>query len=208
MEADGALQGPAGAGWLVLSGGNSAESRIRASVLTHANPGPIAYLALDGDLRVAQNTLDDLESLGAPSGYLVDCPREDESTAAELLGDASILILCQRLPAEEVVACLLGPWDELLHELYERGATLLAEGTGAAAFGQWIHSEGELLPALAWISATISTGEAELAPDGQPASEVHLHIRPESALALGPGGLIQLWGEQDVQITLGSEFLP
>ena len=178
---------------------------VRASVLTHSNPGPIAYLALSDDLQEALLTLEDMESLGAPTGYIVEI-RDEIDTAAALLSEASLIVLEESLPASAIVDTLSGDLDELLSAVHENGATLLAEGNSATAFGRWISEAEEVLPALAWLENTsVTTGEDERSK-ALTLADIRLHIATESALALGPNGEIQLWGNQDVRITLGSEF--
>ena len=96
--------------------------------------------------------------------------------------------------------------DDVLSDAHEKGALLLAEGASAAAFGSWLIEDGELLPALAWLEGTLITTGADIEAELSTATELHLHISNESALALGPNGALELWGEGDVRITLGSEY--
>ena len=206
MDASDLLACPEGAGWLVLSGGNSAAGIVRASVLTRSGPGPIAYLTTSGDPSNAQSALEDMESLGAPSGYFVDTTREDDETIAELLAEASVIVLEDEPSVSALVANLQEVIDDVLSDAHENGALLLAEGGSAAAFGSWLIEDGELLPALAWLEGTLITTGADIEAELSTASELHVHISNESALALGPNGALELWGEGDVRITLGSEY--
>ena len=206
MDASDLLAWPEGAGWLVLSGGNSAAGLVRASVLTRSGPGPIAYLSTSGDPRNAQGALEDMESLGAPSGYLVDTSREDDETVAELLAEASVIVLEHGPSASALVANLRGALDDVLSDAHEKGALLLAEGASATAFGSWLIEDGELLPALAWLEGALITTGADTPAESSTATDLNLHIPNESALALGPNGAFELWGEGDVHITLGSEY--
>ena len=206
MDASDLLAWPEGAGWLVLSGGNSTAGIVRASVLTRSGPGPIAYLSTSGDPRNAQGALEDMESLGAPSGYLVDTSREDDETVAELLAEASVIVLEHEPSASALVTNLGGVLGDALSDAHEKGALLLAEGASATAFGSWLIEDGELLPALAWLEDALITTGADATAKTSTATELNLHISNESALALGPNGALELWGEGDVHITLGSEY--
>ncbi len=207
MTAQDLLNGPAGAGWLVLSGGNSAESFVRASVLARAGPGPIAYLASDGDTEIAQRSLEDMESLGAPSGYLVEAARENDATLAQLLNEASIIFLHDGPDASAVLSVLGGSLNEILLAAHEQGAIIFAEGKSATAFGGWVFQEGQPLPALDWLAGVfIQTGD-EIEAERFPQGALQLQILRESALALGPAGALELWGRDDVRITLGKQYL-
>lgn len=207
MGVSGLLNWPEGAGWLILSGGNSAAGMVRASVLIHAGPGPIAYLCTSGNLSAAHNALEDMESLGAPSGYVVDTTIEDEETTYELLTEAGIIVLGHAVSPSIMVDNLRGSLDQVLGDAHEKGAFLLAEGASATAFGSWLTEEDELLPALAWLEGVLITTGMEEPLEASPLTDLNLHIPDESALALGPNGAIELWGKQDVRITLGSEYL-
>ncbi len=197
---------PDGAGWIILSGGNSAASIVRAGVLMRSGPGPIAYICADGNSSSAQNSLEDMASLGAPSGYLVNAAIDEPDAIRELLAEAGIIVLDPALSPHEMVEHLQGFLNQALITAYENGAMILAEATSASAFGSWLIEDGELLPALCWLDDALitTTGEAQTV-DGASLASLHLHIPAESALALGPAGQVELWGNQDVQITLGSE---
>ena len=205
-EASQLLSWPDGVGWLVLSGGNSPAAIIRASALARCGPGPIAYLAIGGDLQPAQAALDDLEALGAASGYLVDPDREEDEDIAELLGDASLIVLADGPATEALLRQLMGPLGGALAAAHEAGAFVLAEGQSAAAFGSFVEIEGELLPGLGWLDGALISVGNEVSGHTS-ATDICLHIGRESALALGPAAILELWGEGDARITFSSEFL-
>lgn len=197
---------PDGAGWIILSGGNSAASIVRADALIRSGPGPIAYISTDGDIDAAQRALEDMASLGAPSGYLVNAAIDEPDAIRELLTEAGIIVLDQELSPYEVVEQLRGFLNQVLITAYENGAMILAEAASCSAFGSWLIEDDELLPALCWLDdALITTGEAQ-SIDRASLTSLQLHIPAESALALGPAGQLELWGNQDIQITLGSEY--
>ena len=207
MIASGLLHWPDGHGWLALSGGNGAAGSVRASVLTHAGPGPIAYLTIDGDQESALRTLEDMESLGAPTGYVVDAARDEPDFAAESLAEAGVIVLVNGPSALDFVRHLEGQLGEAVAAAHEEGAILLAEGAAAVAFGNWVREDAEWLPGLAWLEGVAITTGLDEANDAAVSGELSVHIPVESALALGPAGQLQLWGEGDVRITLGSQFL-
>ena len=207
MYTDDLLHWPDGAGWIILSGGNSAASIVRADALIRSGPGPIAYISTDGDIDTAQRALEDMASLGAPSGYLVNAAIDEPDAIRELLTEAGIIVITpdQELSPYEMFEQLRGFLNQVLITAYENGAMILAEAASCSAFGSWLIEDGELLPALCWLDdALITTGEAQLV-DLASLTSLQLHIPAESALALGPEGQLELWGNQDVQITLGSE---
>lgn len=206
MLSGGIFNWPDGAGWLILSGGNSDASIVRASVLTRAGIGPIAYLSSADHNKVAQITLEDMESLGAPSGYIVNTNSEDHETIYDLLTEAGIIVLEQEHSPHSVVENLRGYLDQVLGVAHENGALILAEGTTSTAFGSWLMEENEWLPALSWLDDVLITTEKQSKISGAPMTSLYLHIPNESAIALGPDGKMEIWGNQDVQITLGSEY--
>ena len=198
---------PEGAGWLILSGGNSEAGIVRASVLTRAGIGPIAYLSSADNHQAAQDTLEDMESLGAPSGYIVNPDREDPETVLDLLTEAGIIVLEEDPSAQSVVETLRGPLDRVLGIAHENGSVILAEGASSTAFGSWLLEETELLPALSWLEGVLITTGKPIQLSDAPMTSLHLHIPGESAIALGPQGTMEIWGNPDVQITLGSDFM-
>src|ERR1041385_2863589 len=86
-----------GAGWLVLSGGESetAEgSEIEAETLARVPAGdPLAYVWAAGDVETADRHLATFEELGAPTGFLVDVLTEDDDTLRRQLADSGLVVI-------------------------------------------------------------------------------------------------------------------
>ena len=175
-------------------------------MLTRAGTGPIAYLSSADHNEIAQSTLEDMESLGAPSGYIVNPNFEEPETVYDLLTEAGIIVLEQDRSPLSVVEKLRGFLDQVLNVVHENGALILAEGASSTAFGSWLIEENELLPALSWLDDVLITTGKQNKLSGTPMTSLYLHIPDEAAIALGPDGMMEIWGNQDVQITLGSEF--
>jgi len=86
-----------GRGWLTLATGQGAaqeidDIRARALQRTSADGG-VAIVFLGDDPDAGERLLDDLEDLGAPTGYVVDVIAEDDATIRERLTDASVIVI-------------------------------------------------------------------------------------------------------------------
>jgi hypothetical protein len=214
MAVETVLRWKASLGWIVLSGGADEGGEIRATVLRRAkSSGGVAYLGFNEDS--ADAVLDDMEDLGAPTGYLVNVIAEDDDSIREQLEAASIIVIDDSVPAAEWRSSLLGAGVEGIMAALERGALVLAEGTGAEALGGFIINEnGQLSQGLNWLeNALILSGTTSLA-DSDLARAI-LHSQPQSlvvgigvgsALALGGEGEIEVWGERQVAIALGRDY--
>jgi hypothetical protein len=83
------------------------------------------------------------------------------------------------------------------------------------AWGGWtVLDSGEITTGLDWLQGalivpgSVSVGEAEetrAVMNAQPEA-IALGIGPNSALALGPDGEVEPWGQQEVSIALGPSF--
>jgi hypothetical protein len=212
MPRNNVFQWPDGRGWLVLAGG--ADDEIRAQALGRAAAdGGIAYVALGGDNLTGERALEDMEDLGAPSGYLVDLASEDDQTITAKLADAGIVVIESGANALEVRSALRGAAIEGIQTAYENGAVILVEGMSAMAFGDWIiRIEGTVDTGLEWIHGVlIAPGVTSAAEWGLSFLETQsaafvVGIGTGSALALGPDGQIETWGDRQVTVALGKLF--
>lgn len=203
-----------GSGWLVLSGGDTPESTIRARALGKiAADGGVAYVTMSGDIETAEKALDDLVELGAPSGYLVDIHAEDDRTIQSKLSEAGMVMIEASRSAAAARSLLMGAPIEGIQIAYENGAVVLAEELSTMPFGTWVTLEtGDLKDGLEWLSsALIAPGVTDVAAWArgllleQP-SAYAIGIGTGSALALGPAGEIETWGERRVTVALGAKF--
>lgn len=203
-----------GQGWLVLSATPEADSAIRAQVIDRAAAdGAVAYVSLAADATDA--ILTDMESLGAPSGYMVDVLSEDDETIRTKLSEASIIVVSSGGSAEDVRSALLGSAVEGMRIAFENGAVILAEGAAAAVLGSWIvRASGDIVPGLAWFLNTViipdvvdagETPTAKTVLARQPLG-IAVGLGKGSALALGPQGEVETWGSHQVGVVLGPGF--
>lgn len=214
MASNAALQWQDGRGWLVLAGSASDTVRARALGIAAADGG-IAYLATQGVNASVEQILTDMEDLGAPSGYLVDVLTEDDSVIQSKLAEASMIVIGGDPSVTNVRSALLGAGIAGIQEAFENGAVVLAEGLAAMAFGAWLlQDDGQINSGVGWLSSgLIVPGIASVSESpvtrivmaAQP-SAIAIGIGAESALALGPDGEVQTWGEQQVSIALGPTF--
>lgn len=206
------LRWPAGQGWLVLSGGSDELSTIRAQVLRKAKPeGEVAYIGLSVD--DADDIMEDMAELGAPTGYLVDIVTEDDDTIHSELKDVAVIVLTDEHPPSEVHSALKGAALNAIRAAYEAGAVILAEGSSASLFGGVYVSEAdEAVTGVNWLENAYivpemtSMQQSELARSAlvTQSATIVVGIGVGSALALGPGGLVETWGQRQVSIGLGS----
>jgi hypothetical protein len=203
-----------GRGWLVLSGGADPGGELRGQALARsAADGGVACMALSGDPTAADQLLDDVTDLGAPSGYIVDVATEDDETVRSKLAEAGVIILATDGTAEDVRSALLGAAISGIQTAYENGAVVLVEGACAMAFGGFIVREAAGLGAgLGWLQEALVLPEVESAAVAakpllaeQPSS-VAVGIGVGSALALGPDGQVETWGRRQVTVALGTQY--
>lgn len=203
---------PAGLGWLVLTGGYDIGSVIRAQALERANiSGRVAYISLADDMGDA--LMDDMEDLGAPTGYIVDILHEDGESIFQQLHDASVIVIQAGNSINTLRQYLVGPALKGIRESYIRGGVILVEGMATSLFGMTLlDDDAVLVSGLGWIKQAVllsgltSIAEAPFARQillDQPESVVII-IGKGSALALGPEGRAEPWGKGQITISLGS----
>jgi hypothetical protein len=216
MARNNVLQWRDGRGWLILSGGNLPESDIRAKAIGHIDAdGGVAYISFGGNAD-AELLLSDMQDLGAPPGYLVDVLSEDDDTIRAKLGEASLIVVSSSSNIADTRSTLMGAAVEGMQTAFENGAVILLEGNSAAVFGAWMLLEtGEIRQGIGWLSqmfvlpgvTAVAQSEAGKAALAEEASALALGIGQGSALALGPDGEVEPWGEQQVTIALGRSYV-
>ncbi|MBE2269197.1 MAG: hypothetical protein IAE80_13275 [Anaerolinea sp.] len=194
-----------GRGWIVLAGG--ADEDIRAQAINRSSAdGGIAVIALDGS---GDQMSDDVSALGAPSSYAVDVFTEDDAALERKLAEAGVIIVSSAASAEEVRSTLYGAAISGMQQAYANGAVILLEGASASAFGSWLPTNAAGLEwvegALILIGMQNAAARARAIFDAHPMA-VAIGIEAGSALALGPDGQIEPWGERQVTIALGSAY--
>lgn len=211
MSVDQVLNWIPGAGWLVLSGGRTTLSEIRANVLSRAKPdGGVAYIGLSVD--DAEDVMDDMAELGAPTGYLVNVMTEDDETITDQITDASIIVISGDYDPQTLLSGLFGAAAKAIQSAYEGGTIVLAEGGAVSTFGQVLpFYPGRLGDGLKWVTdAVIIPGVTSVnqSTEARAALETHtakiaIGIAEGSALVLGPGGQVETWGGKQVTVGLG-----
>lgn len=214
MASKAALQWQDGRGWLVLAGGANEAVRARALAIGAADGG-IAYLATQGANAAVEQILTDMEDLGAPSGYLVDVLAEDDTMIQTRLAEASMIVIGADDGVNNVRSAVLGAALTGIQQAFENGAVVLAEGSAAMTFGAWLMQEdGQVKTGFGWlrdglivpgITSVSESPITRIVLAAQP-SALAVGIGAGSALALGPDGEVETWGEQQVSIALGPSF--
>jgi cyanophycinase-like exopeptidase len=198
-----------GAGWLVLSGGgDSASGEIEAEALARVAAGdPVAYIWAASDIETADDELQALKELGAPSGYLVDILAEDDDSLRAQIGNAGLIVLGDGPNADTLRSGLLGAAVEAIEAAYDRGGIVLGIGQGAAVLGGLLEEK----------TALNLVEDAIIMPDyDQNEKAAHMRdllarhpdsyglgIGAQSALALGPAGEVETWGNKQITVVLG-----
>ena len=203
-------------GWLVLAGSVRGSEAVRARALAvAAADGGVAILACAGENEAVGQLLIEFEDLGAQSGYIVDAFVEDDETLRSSLAEAGIVVVGAESDASLVQDALTGAISEGIRMAWQQGALVLLEGPAAMSAGSWVLREAESCDSgLGWLpGALILPGVTDVASSpaasamlAEAPAAVTLGIGPQSALALGPDGELEIWGEQQVSIALGTAW--
>lgn len=199
-----------GEGWLILSGGAHPLSEIRALALSRCNPfADVACIAQTDSIGDA--LLDDLAELGAPSGYHIDLAEQDNNELYERITSAGMIVIAAQC-ADSLRRALRQTAVHALKQALSGGVLILCEGAAAGLFGEqrWSAPDG-LTRGLNFVQGAV------ILPAGAESSDQVAQVvrseRPEvaairlargSALALGPGGQLETWGDHDITIRLGA----
>jgi len=207
-----------GRGWLVLSGagdpsGEADPSEIRAKALSRAAADGAAAVVYLGDGGGADALLDDIEDLGAPSGYVVDILTEDDETIRNRLAEAGVIVISGTATSAAARSALTGAAVEGVRVAYENGAIVLVEGAASGAFGAYmIGADGTVSAGLGWLlNALILPGLVSIGQEALPVLNAHpeavgIGIGAGSALALGGDSEVEIWGARRVSVALGSAY--
>jgi hypothetical protein len=154
--------------------------------------------------------LEDIEILlGTP----VSLWRLEEEPPAEMAG-AGLLILVGGIVEEWTAGLDNTLMGELVLQSLNQGGVIFAIGSAAAAMGTWAFPtiEDDIAPALQWLpGALILPGEASPSDldnvrqllEDQPKAYA-LGLSEASLVAFGPAGEIEVWGEAQPRLILGS----
>lgn len=200
-------------GWLVLAGCATGREAVRARALTvAAADGPLVVLATGGENEAVGQLLDDFAALGSRSAFLLDAFVEDDATLRQSLAEAGVIVAGAESGVSVARNALQGAINEGMLEAWTQGALVLLEGPAAACAGSWIiEDDGRRHDGLAWLpGALVVAGDTDVSAVASvralmesEAQAVALGIGRDAALALGPDGELEIWGEQQVNIALG-----
>ena len=217
MARNNVLQWLDGRGWLVLSGEHLPESDVRAQAIGHIDAdGGVACISFGSNSEVADMLMNDLQDLGAPPGYFVDVLSEDDETIRAKLGEASLIVIGSGVGLAEMRSALMGAAVEGMQAAFEHGAVILLEGNSASIFGAWYLLEtGEVRQGIGWLSqmfvlpGVTEVAQSQIGKDAlqEEPSALAIGISAGSALALGPNGEVEPWGDRQVTVALGRLFV-
>ncbi len=196
-------------GWIVLAGAADALAEARALALSRADAGgAIAYISLAADL--ADALMDDMADLGAPAGYLVDLAALNPNDVYDRLISAGMIVL-DAADSPDRLLRLLQPGARLaLMEALDRGALLYFEAAALALAGEYfLAASGEITLGLNFVENALLlhaagfNGPHTLSPSRLALpNAVCIDVSPGAALALGPEGQLETWGDADITISL------
>ncbi len=202
----------AGRGWLVLSGGNTAGSPLRAQALERAIAADagVVYLTLNPD---DTSVLDDLDDLGAPTGYTPDLLREPDEVIERQIQEASMVMIEGADNPLALKGMLSGPVLNGVKAALENGAIVFAEGLAAHVLGALVITPQGLVKGAGLVeNALILPAMTSLteSPTAHKALVAHpdilaISIARGSALALGSQNRLETWGQRQITITLGQQ---
>ena len=227
MPQQGPLRWLDGEGWLVLLGGGEwrrgETDQVDALLLSVANlDRPMVVLTAEGSAAVADRILEHYTSLGGPGGeaFSLGTMTRDQLQAEEfklLLQEAGILYLGGENPLS--LANNLVNTDALITIVEGfstlQGLTLIGSGAGAAALGRWIFTPQPPYHQALGLGFVMN---AVIAPhfagtEHSPVLRALPHIDenllglgiPDGvALALGPLGQVETWGEGQVTAVISA----
>lgn len=210
-----------GRGWVVLTGGGHGNisddvSCIEASMLGHTiSQGPIAYIWAANDIENADRDMDALRDLGARTGYLIDILTEDDDALFAQLSEAGVVILGDGPNSALLRDALPGIVMDGIESAYERGATVYAVGQSAALLGTYGATIDGVLPGMDWLAGAVIMPDfiperADLLRDlvHDSAADYGLGLGFGAAIAFGPHGEIEVWGNQAITVSLGEQYGP
>ncbi len=219
MTEAGPLRWVTGAGWLVLMGGGGVPGAVDRLLARADFSRPVAVLpTASGSTAWGERILDEYADLGGPRGYVVPVFTPDDAYRGEnerLLAEAG-LILLEDGDAPKLARTLRGsPALYGIAEAFARGATIVGMGAGAAPLGEWVLSvDKETNPdgerGWGWIHRGIVIPRfrgAEQEPQLRKWLQrwpgmLGLGIPENVALALGPEGQVETWGEGAVTVVV------
>lgn len=209
-----------GNGWLILAGGGTPDSEdnlnIDARMLSRTvSQGPLAYVWAAGDIEAADRHMDSLRDLGARTGYLVDILAEEDDVLFRQLSEAGLIIVADGPHRDALRAALVGVALHGIEDAFRRGATLAVIGHSAALFGAHVAERDGVSDGFGWLSHALIM--PAFVPDhadhlralvSQVPAAYGLGLGEGAALAFGPQGEVEVWGNAAITVSLGRSYNP
>jgi hypothetical protein len=199
---------PEGGGWLILCGGSADDAVLARAAALLQEAGPLVVLAPSpSDREGAEARLIESSTVSGIPGEVLTLGGMDTDAR---LAEASLVVLPDFVDARDLAAALddSGSGEVLLSTL-EAGAVIVAEGRSAEALGDVIEADP---PAAGsgWLrQAVIQSGFVEGTACqvlGKRPQLFRLGLGEHAALALGPLGEVEVWGEPAPTVTLGAAW--
>jgi hypothetical protein len=199
---------PQGGGWLILCGGSADDAIAARAAALVQQAGQLVVLAPSARAREAAEAR--LAECSAVCGLPGEIELLDSPRGEECLSEATMIVIPDTGSAAELAKMFeeSGFGESLLLAL-EDGALVLAEGRSSEALGEVIEAE-ELSPGCGWLRRALiqshhEAGMACLALRKRP-TLYRLGLGEHAALALGPQGQVEVWGEPAPTVTLGAAW--
>lgn len=221
MPQQGPLRWLDGEGWIVLLGGGDwrrgETDAVDSRLLSVANlDRPMIVLTGGGSPREAEAILDHYTEMGGPGGLTFALPAVptgvlDAPDVLSLIREAGILYLGGEDPFGLIANLYESPAFRQIVESYStlQGLTLIGAGAGAATLGRWAFGAAppyEQAMGLGFVMNAVvaphfTTTEDSPVLRALPQIDdnlLGLGIPERTALALGPQGQLEMWGEGEV----------
>jgi hypothetical protein len=202
------LRRPAGKGWLVLTGGPVPEDLIHRALALVGQAGSLAAVVpAASDLQKAESQLRGWTDASGWSGRVADC--ESPAVLEDVLLEAA-LILLPELSGSEAYLRALETTDagEYLLAALDAGVVVVAEGQAAEAMGAYIGpavTTDSVVPALGWLPGVVLqahfTDQIPFPFAGKRKNLFRIGLPEGVAIAMGPDGEREIWGEGQPTIT-------
>lgn len=205
---------PEGTGWLILSGGALGDEQVARVLGTMAVAGPVVVVVpSESEKAKGESELTAfLDASGLPGSVVfLRTPGEESDRLLLVLGEAAVIVVADCGTAESLLLALEeSQASDVLLEALRNGSAILAEGAAAEALGEFIGNR-ELIPGLGWLPGAVI--QAHHTPDRACPGLSHrshlyrLGLAEGTALALGPQGSVELWGQPSPVVTFGTGWL-
>lgn len=164
----------------------------------------------------AEAVLARYERRGGPHGVVLSVLDRDDALRPEIqeiVSAAGLIYLADGDPLRLAQVMRGSATLEGMAQAFASGAVVVGEGGSAAAFGAWVVSEtapSDGQDGLGWVQDSVIVprfGGAARAPALQDALRVRaglvgIGLPPATALALGPAGEVETWGEGEVTVVV------